>query len=351
MDENKRFVRLGVFVFVALVILAAMLFVLGGRSLFEPTFTFETYFDQSVAGLDVGAPVKYRGVPLGQVTEILSSPALYEQGVPIDKRRAYIVVRIKVRGAKAHVTQWKEEASQLVKSGIRVQTQLAGITGQQYLSVDRFDPQTHPSLPFEWTPEYLYVPSTPSLSGEIIGDVQEFLGSLNGADLKQLGQNLNKLVVSVNRKVDELPVAELAAEASALLKSSRGTVDRLKVIVDKPDIDATLHNLSSGTAHLDRLLGSPELKATVDNAGAITGRIRKLTDSGEIDRMVKSFDDLAQRLDGVVGENRYDVRVIVQDLRTTADNLRTLSQTLKRYPAGALVSGPPEKVQIPGKSP
>jgi len=34
----------------------------------------------------------------------------------------------------------------------------------------------------------------------------------------------------------------------------------------------------------------------------------------------------------------------------TADNLRTLSENIKRYPAGALVGGPPEKVQLPGRS-
>ena len=48
-----------------------------------------------------------------------------------------------------------------------------------------------------------------------------------------------------------------------------------------------------------------------------------------------------------MSDNRYDVRVIVQDLRTTADNLRELSSTIKRYPAGALIAGPPEKVRLP----
>jgi len=56
-------------------------------------------------------------------------------------------------------------------------------------------------------------------------------------------------------------------------------------------------------------------------------------------------------MDAFVADNQYDVRVIVQDLRATAGNLRTLSETLKRYPAGALIGGPPTKLQLPGKSP
>jgi len=351
MEENKRYVRLGLFVAVAVVVGAAILFILGGRSLFQPTFTFETYFNQSVAGLNIGAPVMFRGVPLGQVTEIATSAAVYEGGVPIDRRSAYIVVRAKVTGTENRVRQWRDESAELVSRGLRAQTKLAGITGQQYLSLDILDAKKYPPLPFDWTPEYAYVPSAPSLTGEIVANAQHFLASLNEADVKGLGQNLNKLIVDLNRKVDELHVGELASEASGVLKEARRSIDRLNAILAKPDIDATLHNLDSASGRLDRLLAEPGLKATVDNAAAATDRLRKLAESGEIDRTVTSVDQLAQRIDAVVGDNQYDVRVIVQDLRAVAGNLRTLSETLKRYPAGALVGGPPEKLQLPGKSP
>jgi len=351
MEENKRYVRLGLFVFVAVVVGAAILFILGGRSMFQPTYMFETYFNQSVAGLNIGAPVMFRGVPLGQVTEIATSASVYEGGVPIDKRSAYIVVRAKITGTENQVRQWREEAAELVKRGLRVQTKLAGITGQQYLSLDILDVKKYPPLPFDWTPEYAYVPSAPSITGEIIANAQQFLASLNEADVKSLGQNLNSLIVNLNRKIDELRVGEIASEASEVLKEARRSVDRVNAILARPDIDATLHNLDSASGRLDRLLAEPGIKATVDNAAAMTDRLRKLAESGEIDRTVTSIDRLAQRLDAVVGDNQYDVRVIVQDLRAAAGNLRTLSETLKRYPAGALVGGPPEKLQLPGKSP
>jgi hypothetical protein len=66
---------------------------------------------------------------------------------------------------------------------------------------------------------------------------------------------------------------------------------------------------------------------------------------------VRRIDDLASRLDGTVQDNRYEVRAIVQDLRVAADNIRILSDNLKRNAAvGVLLGGPPEKVQFPGKS-
>jgi hypothetical protein len=141
MQENKRYIRLGLFVFATLLVAAAVLFVLGGRSLFEPKFMFETYFNQSVDGLDVGSPVKFRGVPLGQVIEILTSSSAYESDVPLDRRRSYIVVRAKVTGSETQVTQWRRESVAMADQGMRAQTQLAGITGQQYLALDRLDPR------------------------------------------------------------------------------------------------------------------------------------------------------------------------------------------------------------------
>jgi ABC-type transporter Mla subunit MlaD len=92
------------------------------------------------------------------------------------------------------------------------------------------------------------------------------------------------------------------------------------------------------------------LKQTFANAAAISGRLRKVADDGDLDRMIKGMNEAAQRLDVLLGDNQYDVRAIVQDLRVTADNLRVLSETIKRYPAGVLVGGPPEKVTLPASS-
>jgi len=352
MAEDKRHYRLGVFVLVTVFILAAILFVLGGRSLFQPTFTFETYFDTSVAGLGIGAPVNFRGVPLGEVSEIVTSAAAYERGVPIEKRKGYIVVRATVTVSKAQRDQIQDEAVQMVKLGLRAQTQLAGITGQQYLALDFLDPKKYPAtaLSFEWTPKYAYVPSAPSLTGEIIANAQAFIASLNEAKVQDLAQNLNTLIVDVDKKVNAIPIAELSADAKSVLINADKTIKRIDQILAAAPIDDMLRKLDSASGNLASLLADPGLKRSVDNLAAFTDDLRKLGESGELNRLVKGMDDLAGRLDALVGDNQYDVRVIIQDLRVTADNLRTLSETVKRYPAGALVGGPPDKVQIPGSA-
>jgi phospholipid/cholesterol/gamma-HCH transport system substrate-binding protein/paraquat-inducible protein B len=350
MEEGKRYGRLGVFVAVTVFIAAAVLFVLGGRNLFQPTLTFETYFTESVAGLDIGAPVRFRGVPLGQVTEILTTSSAYERDVPLEKRKVFIVVRAKINYAPGETEQLKKDVPLLVKKGLRVQTQLAGITGQQYLALDYVDPAKHPPLEVPWTPKHSYVPSAPSLTGEIIASAQTFLASLDDADVKALGQNLNALILDLRKKVGELPVAELSAKADAVLTNANSAVQRIDRILATAPIDHTLQKIDSASTRIDGILADPGIKQTVDNAAAFSGRLRKVGDDGELDRMVKRIGDSAERLDALIGDNQYDVRVIVQDLRVTADNLRTLSDAVKRYPAGALVGGPPEKVQLPRKA-
>jgi len=321
MDDGERHYRLGLFVVVSVMALGMLLFLLGGRKLFRPTYTFETYFAESVAGLEVGSPLRFRGVPLGQVSEILTSGAEYERDVPLVKRRNYIVVRAKVTLSAAEAIQVRREAPQMIKMGLRAETQLAGITGQQYLAIDYLDPVKHRALEFGWTPKYQYVPSAPSLTGEIIANAQLFMGRLSEVDVTNLSVNLNRLLVNLNDKVGELPLEQISEDMENVLRNANTTVGRV-----------------------DRLLAG--LNSSVDNLAVVTGSLRGLADRGDLDRTVARIDEAVERLNGLMGDNRYDVRVMVQDLRVTADNLRELSATIKQYPAGALIGGPPEKVRL-----
>jgi len=340
MDDKQYYLRLGLFVVASLAILFAVLFILGAKSLFQPSLTVETYFNESVSGLGVGAPLKYRGVQFGEVTAIDLSTLLYEQDVPVDQRRVYIVVRAKVVGNFAKL--WQRDLEGYVARGLHIRTQVAGITGQQQLTLEFIDPQKARALPFSWKPDYPVIPSAPSVSSEIISGIQNLVSSLDKADIQQLAQNLNALVLNVNKKLDELPLAELVANADGVLRDARVTINRAQA-----PLDQTLRNLSAASARVDAILADPALGQTVKNAAVITGRLSKVAESGEIDRITKKLDLTLQRVDALLADNQYDIRGLVQDLRVTAANLRTLSENVKRFPPGVLISGPPEKVQVP----
>jgi phospholipid/cholesterol/gamma-HCH transport system substrate-binding protein/paraquat-inducible protein B len=372
MEKEHRYFRLGLFVILTVATLLAVLFILGGRSLFQPTLIIETYFNESVAGLDIGSPVKYRGIPLGAVSQIVTSSALYERDVPVGDRKAYIVVRMRVATEQVQIEQLKREIPEYVKRGLRAQTQIAGVTGQLFISLDDLGPKLPPELPFDWKPEYIYIPSAPSLTSEIVGNAQRFLASLNAANVDAIAKNLNALVETLNRKVDEVPVKDLSKEGLGLLTDARATVDRVDRIIaeaplaealdrldtaskhlndllEDPGLKQTVDKLASASARIDKLLADPGLKGTVDNAAAFSASLRELVEGDGLERTIKSLDQTVQRIDALVGDNQYDVRVIVQDLRATADNLRSLSETAKRYPAGIFIGGPPARTELPWK--
>ena len=140
-----------------------------------------------------------------------------------------------------------------------------------------------------------------------------------------------------------MPVAELSNQALAVLGDAHAAVGRIDDLLSKPDVEAALHNAASASGRLDGLLADPGLTETVNNVAAISARLRKLVSSGDMDRLVKSLDAAATRLSGLIGDNQFDVRVIVQDLRVAANNIRVLSDSVKRNPAGVLLGGPPRK--------
>jgi len=269
--------------------------------------------------------------------------------VPVDSRRSYIVVRAKLSGNADQVAQWQRELSDYVSRGMRAQTQLAGVTGQQYISLDYFDPKKNPPLKFDWTPDYPYLPSVPSLTGEIIDKIQKFLASLDEADIPDLGRNLNTLVQTLNRKAEALPVSDIAAQTEDVLMDLRTTIEHVDRVIAGARIDEAVNNIASASGRLNELLANPDIKKTLDNTATFTGGLRSTVETGRVDDIVKNLDQAIQRIDALVGDNQYDVRVIVQDLRATADNLRTVSETAKRYPAGILIGGPPEKTELPWK--
>ena len=98
MDSRRAGLRVGLFVIAGLIGALALIFFLSG-SLLHPGILYETYFQESVQGIDVGTAVKFRGVTIGQVTDIGLVSAEYPPASPNDEDKAVyqqVVVRFRV---------------------------------------------------------------------------------------------------------------------------------------------------------------------------------------------------------------------------------------------------------------
>src|SRR4029077_4640764 len=130
--------------------------------LFRKQIVMESYFNESVQGLEVGSKVMFRGVMIGNVTLGTFTHAEYELDPPLGQRKPLVLVRFQVRpnvlGRLAN-----DEIAQIlaaeVQKGLRVRQAPLGIPGFPYLEIDYVAPKTTPPLAIEWKPEHFYIPS------------------------------------------------------------------------------------------------------------------------------------------------------------------------------------------------
>ncbi|TMA65888.1 MAG: MCE family protein, partial [Deltaproteobacteria bacterium] len=149
--------KIGIFVISAVVIGIIGVVVLGVGTIFQKKSIVETYIDESVQGLDVGSPVKFRGVPVGRVEQISLTSAEYAT------KREYVVVRMSI---SSNMFQFQvndpksEQLKEALDRGFRIRIAPQGLTGVAYLEADYLDPERNPPLEIDWQPYYPYIPST-----------------------------------------------------------------------------------------------------------------------------------------------------------------------------------------------
>lgn len=322
MDDSKGSYKLGLFVVSALISLFIVLFILGGRSLFEPKIIIETYFDESVSGLDVGAPVRFRGITAGEVVAIELSDALYESAVPRENRKSYVVVRSEINATKSTAEEWNRNIEISIERGLRATTQLAGITGQQYLSFDYT--QADVELNFDWDPDYPYVPSTKSSTGKIVSGIQNLISRLDEADINTLVSNINILLETLNKSIGLVDVEALNAQLLTLLINTNQMVKSVDGVVSDPEVKVII----SSIAQISQSLNS------------------SLSDEGDINTLIKDLDRAAVRLDVIMADNQPEINYVMKDLRVTVENLKSFSETLKNQPSSIIFSSEPDKLKI-----
>ena len=74
MSAQTKYFKLGAFVLTAIAVGVTALVVLGAGTIMRKKVMVETYMDESVQGLEAGAPVKFRGVTVGRLEKIELQP-------------------------------------------------------------------------------------------------------------------------------------------------------------------------------------------------------------------------------------------------------------------------------------
>lgn len=220
MSRKPHPALIGGFVIIcAALVLAAVTLWASGR-LFEKRYRYICYFPGSVNGLQVGSPVKYRGVPLGSVREMLIPYTRMGGEVRVSVIIELAVKQVRKRGGDVDPTP--DVMRVLIGRGLRAQLQSESlITGQRYVSLDVITdaPAFEPGAPRD---DLLEIPTLPSQTEELQDALASLGRQLSEADLPRLSRSITTTFESTRDLLEDVRkrrmVGELAAAGASLRK-------------------------------------------------------------------------------------------------------------------------------------
>jgi ABC-type transporter Mla subunit MlaD len=303
-----NYVKIGLFVLLGFAAALALAIALGATQTHRDTVAFYTYFNESVQGLDVGAPVTFRGVGIGRVGDITIAP---------DHRLVAVRMDVDVASMEQLGLVPKDEFKRTralppPPSDLRAQLGSRGLTGNKHVEVDFFDPKANPPPALPFPPMELYIPAATSLTKGIEDSLAKALDRFT-----ELADRAVIVVDGVGRIVADLERGHAGDNAALALGQAADVLRGLDRIVKGLDREkvaesagATLTALHRAADDLNKMLGRLDgdegllaaTQRTVSSFGEagknVAGATRDLDETlSEIREAAAAFRELADQLD------------------------------------------------------
>jgi ABC-type transporter Mla subunit MlaD len=330
---NARRVQfsVGVLVLLAAALLTGFVLFLTRDSVGRNDALFETYIRESVQGLEVGSPVRYRGVAVGRVTEIALAAAEYRrpEGEAFAAAFQLVVVRFAVALRRVGDVPSTDEA---VAQGLRARMASQGITGVGYIELDFLDPRRFPPQPVPWTPRFSWIPAVPSTVAQVTSAAEMFLRQVQGIDFAGLVANINELVTDLRQQTETGDLALTLREASALMQELRG-------IAGASDLPGAVAELRATSSAIRGLAEGREVRETLSAMGAAAQDLRRAT--ARLPGTIGQLESSLRAARNTTTDVQADLAPLLRDLRATTANLRETTEALRRSPSQALWGAAP----------
>ncbi len=317
---------IGLFMIGGIVLAVVGVATLASTTLFEERSTFVSLFEESVNGLERGAPVKFQGVPVGTVTEILIRIDERDKTFEVPVQYDVDLTRLTTRAGKYLQLNRQDVLRQQIADGLRAQLQMESmVTGQLYIELTY-----RPDAPIESETalaEFPEIPTTPSLLAA--------LGTGAGSVMEKVLQ----VLFQVNQLLNEVDMPGI----NAAVVSSAEAVERL---VDSPEIRAAVQQVPGMTAQVNQTMA--EVQRLAQHASAAIDPLQ-LQLEGTSTEMLAAMQALHGMLDEMAGllstdsDLGYGLQETLASLRKAADALSVLATSLEQNP-DMLIRGkkPPE---------
>ena len=293
METKVNYAVVGLFVLLlAAALIAGVLWLGAGASYGKAYDTYLSYMSESVSGLNLNAPVKYRGVDVGQVRRISLDPA--------DSERVRLELAIE-RG-----TPIKTDTVAVLRS--------QGLTGLAYVELSGGS-RNAPPLRAKAGEEYPVIGSGPSLLARLDTAVTHLLTNLNLAS-----ENVNALLDEDNRRAFKHTLADVEA-VTQQLAVQRGTIDAGMKAGAR-----TMENMARASEQLAQLLERIGRSAdAVQKMAAETAQTNVVAR-----RTLESVHGDAQRL---AQQSLPELEAALAETRALAASMRRVAEQVERNPS------------------
>ncbi|MET0218567.1 MAG: MlaD family protein [Burkholderiales bacterium] len=316
--------------------------------LFTPLLTAEKAtrvlfnFDSGVTGLQIGAPVTFRGVRMGEVTSIrvVYDPARKVFLFPVEAR---LTNQIQL-GGEAQRELTDDEVAALKKrlvegEGLRARMELISfVTGQQRIQIDFI-----PDAPLELhgaPPGWWEIPTLPSKTEQLENALRELPLEEIVIEVRDVLANLNSVLGPSGAK-DAKNLRDVLAAATAALRELERDLPRVTASIDGT-ATAAKQTLATGKLTLE------QIRAT---AAAAETRVNTVAEA--IDRLAASTDktlgqtrNTLANVENLTAENAplvYELSTALKDLGAAARSIRLLASELEKRPDGLIRGRPAEE--------
>ena len=318
MSRQANPAAIGVFLIGAVVLAVVAVATLVSISWFGEQSTFVSDFEESVNGLEVGAAVKFQGVPVGQVTDLLIQIESTDKTfrVPVE----YEVDLARLTSQDGSFLRLNDPAvlRQEIENGLRAQLQMESIvTGLLYVElayrVDAPPPTQVPDLKDGGSPR---IPTTPSMLAAFGTQAGSLVGEVLG------------ILFRVNEMLEEVDMVEINRSVVA---SAAAVED----FASSPELQAALAGVPETTARLSATM--VEVQQLAEHLSAAVAPLREQV-AGTNAEMVLTLQAVRQAVDetrgfltpdGGIG---YQMEGAMASLQAAAEALRALALSLERNP-------------------
>jgi paraquat-inducible protein B len=322
---------IGAFVLGAALLIIAGLVVVGGGKFLKRTVPVVMYFQGSVSGLAVGSAVNFRGVRLGQVTNVYiryqpdsSDPLLIPVLAELNADNFQFVLtdaeKKKIRMGSGDTLR------ALIDQGLRAQLAMPSlVTGQATVSLDLF-PGTPDNL-VNIYPDRVEIPTVPSTLQEVQTTLQQLYDKISQLPLDELVEDTRTLVKGANRLVNDPAVAQAIANASQAMTDLQQAAQTLD-----GRIGSVLSSIETTSQAANRTLKSAEEAIAGTDAMLQAGQQALV----QVDRTLKTANSVIQP----GGPVNYELINALRETAAAARSLRDLAEQLQRSPNSLLFGRP-----------